>query len=128
MMRKFISLVLTVVLLWNVVINCIPSQYVYAGSEMGGTSGIYITQPSHNEVIDGSETVTIKWGQFPAADHYWLKIMDEDGRVCYNDAINRNTTNFKVTPSMGYFTENLEYKIYVAAHDSNNKVLNNNTS
>ncbi len=115
-------LCLAIVMAMTMALGIIPPIETHAlSAEEGGEGRLYITSPSHGAKINGNEDITIKWKSVPGADHYWLTIKG----TSINDSVG-NETSYIITPKDKIFvTDGKEYKIYVAAMDSNGNVLNN---
>ena len=86
---------------------------------VSAASDFSITSPSDDYTFDYEKMLTIKWTSYSGADHYWLTVKNMDtGETEYNRAVNSTSYSLYV----GDF--GTEYKIYAAAMDANDNVLN----
>ncbi len=110
---KLTALLLVAVMMVTTCITAFPPIEVSAASNFS------ITSPSDDYTFDYEKMLTIKWTSYSGADHYWLTVKNMDtGETEYNRAVNSTSYSLYV----GDF--GTEYKIYAAAMDANDNVLN----
>lgn len=125
MLNRFWGFILVVAL----IIGIMPPIKINAAfpNEEGCEGNLYISNPLHDDEINGYEDVKIKWNKVSGAHHYWLTIVD----ITANNTkkINKNVgkiTSYTISYDDKIFvTDGGIYKIYVAAMDSSGNVLNN---
>jgi len=108
--KRLIAVVLAVVMM----VTALPSTAI----PVSAASDFSITSPSDDYTFDYEKMLTIKWTSYSGADHYWLTVKNMDtGETEYNRAVNSTSYSLYV----GDF--GTEYKIYAAAMDANDNVL-----
>lgn len=122
--NKFISVFLSFVMVLTLVLQVLPPIKVHAAD--GGEGGLEITAPSDGDTINGFDTVKIKWNKYSGVDHYILVIKDNTtGEKIFEEELGSSTKVYNVYYDDYIFTEDgHEYKIYIAAQDESNKVMN----
>ena len=86
--------------------------------QVSAASDFSITSPSDDYTFDYEKMLTIKWTSYSGADHYWLTVKNTDtGETEYNGVVNSTSYSLYV----GDF--GTEYKVYAAAMDADDNVL-----
>ena len=86
--------------------------------EVGAASDFSITSPSDGRTLASGTMLKITWTSYSGADHYWLTVKNTDtGKTEINCALSETSYSLMLSAS------GAEYKIYAAAMDANDNVL-----
>ena len=124
--NKITSFILASIMIWTLIMGVLPPATVYAAD--GGTGGLQISSPQDGSEVNGYETIKVTWNKYTGVDHYILIVKDQNTNkeVFRDEDVSSSTKTYRIYSDDDVFTENgHEYKIYLAALDANNYVLNN---